>query len=74
MSEKKVKMYNYNFLASETVHYDIDIQATSLEEAEEKLYQMDSDELNACVGDTSNWWSELSHSDEPDEEEEREDE
>ena len=45
---------------------------TSLEEAEEKLHQMDSDELNACVGDTSNWWSELSHSDEPDEEEESE--
>ena len=72
MSEKKAKTYNYNFLASETVHYVVDIEATSLEEAEEKLHQMDSDELNECVGDTSNWWSELSYTDEPDEKEESE--
>jgi len=72
MSEKKVKMYNYTFLASETVHYVVDIEATSLKEAEEKLRQMDSDELNECVGDTSNWWSELSYTDEPDEKEESE--
>lgn len=69
MSEKKAKTYNYNFLASETVHYDIDIEATSLEEAEEKLYQMQSDELEECIRDTSNFWSELSYSDEDEEEE-----
>lgn len=72
MSEKKAKMYNYNFSASETVHYDIDIQATSLEEAEDKLCQMQSDELDECIRDTSNWWSELSYSDEDEDEDEEE--
>tara|TARA_R100001460_G_scaffold106713_1_gene154503 strand:+ start:841 stop:1059 length:219 start_codon:yes stop_codon:yes gene_type:complete len=65
MSEKKVKMYNYNFLASETVHYNIDIEAENLKEAQEKLYSMQTEDLNECVEDTSDWWAELDYTDNP---------
>ena len=65
MSKQKAKTYNYNFTASETVHYDIDIEAKNLKEAQEKLYSMQTEDLNGCVGDTSNWWAELTYTDNP---------
>lgn len=68
MSKQKAKTYNYEFQASETVHYIVDIEASSFEEAREKLHNMDSQELMECVGDTSNWYDELSYTDEPEEE------
>jgi hypothetical protein len=66
----KEKTYHYNFLASETVHYDIDIEARNLKEAQEKLYSMQTEDLNECIQDTSNWWSEFAYTDNPDTNEE----
>jgi len=66
----KNKTYNYNFLASETVHYSIDIEAKNLKEAQEKLYTMQTQDLNECVQDTSNWWAEFAYTDNPKHEEE----
>ena len=66
----KNKTYNYTFLASETVHYVIDIKAENLKEAQEKLYSMQTEDLNECVQDTSNWWAELSNTDNPNKDEE----
>ena len=68
MSKQKAKTYNYEFQASETVHYIVNIEASSLEEARSKLHNMDSEELMECVGDTSNWDDELYYTDEPEEE------
>ena len=64
------KQYNYTFLASETVHYVIDIEAKNLKEAQEKLYSMQTEDLNGCAQDTSNWWAELSETDNPNKNEE----
>ena len=64
------KQYNYTFLASETVHYVIDLKAKNLKEAQEKLYSMQTEDLNRCVQDTSNWWAELSKTDNPNKNEE----
>ena len=66
----KQKTYNYTFLASETVHYVIDIKAKNLKEAQDQLYSMDSEELNRCAQDTSDWWSELESTDNPNKNEE----
>ena len=70
MSQQKEKTYNYTFLASETVHYVIDIKAKDLKEAQEKLYSMQTEDLNGCAQDTSNWWAELSETDNPNKNEE----
>ena len=70
MSQQKEKTYHYNFTASETVHYNIDIEAKNLKEAQEKLYSMQTEDLNGCVQDTSNWWAELAYTDNPDTNEE----
>ena len=70
MPKQKAKTYNYTFLASETVHYVIDIKAENLKEAQEKLYSMQTEDLNECVQDTSNWWAELSNTDNPNKDEE----
>ena len=59
------KQYNYTFLTSETVHYVIDIKAKNLKEAQEKLYSMQTEDLNGCAQDTSDWWAELSETDNP---------
>ena len=64
------KQYNYTFLASEKVHYVIDIKAKNLKEAQEKLYSMQTEDLNGCAQDTSDWWAELSETDNPNKNEE----
>ena len=66
----KEKTYNYSFLASETVHYVIDIEAKNLKEAQEKLYSMQTEDLNGCVADTSDWWATLDYTDNPETDEE----
>lgn len=69
-AKQKQKTYNYEFQASETVYYDVSIEASSLEEAQEKLHQMDSEELNECAVNSQNWNDELYYTDDPKETEE----
>ena len=64
----KQKDFTYEFSASETVHYDIKIEATSEFEALNKLYAMQTEDFNRCVSDTSNFESELIHTNEPNKE------
>ena len=66
----KEKTYHYDFTASETVHYDIVIEAKNLKEAQEQLYSMQTEDLNGYAQDTSNWWAELSETDNPNKNEE----
>lgn len=66
----KNKTYNYNFTASEVVEYDVNIEASSYDEAQEKLLTMQQNELDECVCGAEDFQWSFNDTDNPEHEEE----
>ena len=66
----KNKTYNYNFSASEVVEYDVNIEASSYDEAQEKLLTMSQNDLDQCVSGAEDFQWQFNDTDNPKHEEE----